>query len=90
MNENRQGRKLADWQKVLLFLCLLEGQLPPWARGEDQWKALAALTGWPKKRCSAAFQEAGRRGMAQRAQRIISFWTQSEFLETIVNPRSKG
>lgn len=64
--ETPESSLTEDWQKALLFLALLSGVLPPWARGEDQWKALAALTGWPKGRCVAAFQEAGRRGMAEQ------------------------
>ncbi len=56
-----------DWEKVVLFLMLVDVGLPPWASGQGQWKALAALTGWSRERCVAAFEEAERKGMIDHA-----------------------
>ena len=52
-----------DWKKAVLFVLLVEQGLPPWAAGPEGWKALAALTDWPKEKCLRALAEACRRGM---------------------------
>ncbi len=52
-----------DWEKAVLFVGLCSHELPPWAAGKDMWKALAGLTGWPRRRCVSALEEAVRRGM---------------------------
>ncbi len=58
-----------DWQKAVLFVCLLSEGLPPWASGKESWKAIAVLTGWPEKTCRAAFNEAEQRGMIQKEEK---------------------
>ena len=55
-----------DWHKAALFVYLVEVGLPSWASGENEWKALGALTGWPEKKCLAALEEAKRMGMIIR------------------------
>jgi hypothetical protein len=55
-----------DWEKAVLFVCLLTHGLPSWAAGHNQPKALAALCGWDEQRAKNALEEAGRRGMLER------------------------
>ncbi len=55
---------LSDEDKAVLFLYLCASGLPPWAVGHDQWKALAAITGWDEARTIAALEANVARGWA--------------------------
>ncbi len=60
---------LEDWEKAVLYAFLTNVGLPSWATGHDQWRAFAAVTGWPEQRCLSALAEAHRKGTAGRAAR---------------------
>jgi hypothetical protein len=57
-------RRLSDLHKATLFLYLIKRGLPPWADGYNQPLALMSMTGWTKKRATAALEKCVHAGYA--------------------------
>jgi len=55
---------LSDQDKAVLFLYLCAKGLPPWGYGADQWRVLAALTGWDEARTMQALKSCVEAGLA--------------------------
>lgn len=57
-----------DWQKAVLFACLLTSglRLPPWSSGENGWKELAALAGWSESDAAPRSRKRSERNARER------------------------